>query len=479
MVPILKWVVLAGLLAGLSAPAGPPAPGAAAVLAQAAADLRAIRSYSAAIEAYERLARLVPGDPAPLQSIGDIYLAQHRWLPAADAFNRALACRPDGGPAAAGLAAAYWGQGDARQAVTWWEKALQDDPQLAEARLRLAVADLQLERRPEAEVNLRAILQSSGTSQAAGSSSPEIVASAQLYLAMLLALDDPDQARRQLATPPEAPPAILANRDYLLTVLDRLGTAGSPAEAARLLGLAYVQLGQWSLACQALERALAFDGTDAEALAFLGHAEAQLGRPALLHLQAAVAARPAWSTGHYLLGLYYRQQQSYDLAAAELATGLEQEPGNAQAWLDLARVYVSSSRYADAEEALRKAVETAPHELAFQLALVGFYAEHSFQVIEGGLPAAENAARSAPDNPQLRDWLGWLYLLAGDAPRARLHLMSALQLDSGRAGTYYHLGVLYKISGQQEAAQLAFRRAVDLDGEGWYRERALVALRDR
>jgi len=108
---------------------------------------------------------------------------------------------------------------------------------------------------------------------------------------------------------------------------------------------------------------------------------------------------------------------------------------------------------------------------------VGFYAEHSFQVTERGLPAAESAARLAPDNPRLRDWLGWLYLLAGDAPKAWLHLMSALQLDSGQASTFYHLGVLYKLSGEQEAARLAFRRAVDLDTEGRYRERAMLALR--
>jgi tetratricopeptide (TPR) repeat protein len=74
--------------------------------------------------------------------------------------------------------------------------------------------------------------------------------------------------------------------------------------------------------------------------------------------------------------------------------------------------------------------------------------------------------------------LGWMYFLAGDSSQAQLHLESALQLNPELASTYYHLGVLRKALGEDEAAQFAFLRAIDLDTDGFYRSQAQKALRE-
>ena len=86
-----KIMLLAVLLVLLGMPATLPPTGAVEPLWAEAADLRAIKSYAAAVEVYEQIAALIPQDPEPLIAIGEIYLTQHRWPLAEDAFNRALA----------------------------------------------------------------------------------------------------------------------------------------------------------------------------------------------------------------------------------------------------------------------------------------------------------------------------------------------------------------------------------------------------
>jgi tetratricopeptide (TPR) repeat protein len=472
---IINRAVLAAFLGllGMMGLLAVPAPGGAIPpLWAKAADLRALKSYTAAAEVYEQIAALSAGDPAPLLAMGEIYLAQHRWPLAEDAFNRALARVGDDPGALAGLAAACWGKGDRQRAVRLWETTLAQKPGTPDVRLRLALAYLDLNRPGDAETLLRATIAEGGQSPGAD------MASAHLYLALLQAADDRGSARRELAAiPDDGPAATVATRDYLLAALDKADKASSPAEGVRVLGLALAQIEEWQLARAALERALALDPSDAEAMAFLGHVEAQLGQPALAHLSAGVAARPDWPAGHHLLALYYLKQEVYGLAAAELQTALRLDPGNRQAMLDLARADVGLGQYADAEEVLVKAVEAAPKDLATHLALVRFYADHTFRVSDRGLAAAKAAADLAPDNAEVHDLLGWMYFLAGDAQPARLHLENALRLDPASASAAYHLALLYNALGEKEAARFAFMRAVDLDTEGFYRDRSQTALR--
>jgi tetratricopeptide (TPR) repeat protein len=468
--------LLVALLGIIGLPVITPPVGAIRPLWTKAADLRALKSYSAAIQIYEQIARLLPQDPEPLQAVGEIYLLQHRWPLAEDAFNQALARDGDNPSALAGLASARWGQGDTLRAISLWEAALDacatgdsdTKPGSAESeiRLRLAVAYLDTQRPAEAQALLRQELTHSDS------------AVAHLYLAMILAPEDTNEARRHLLAIHDSGPSWITDaRKYLVSALDQADAAGSKAEAAKSLGLAFVQVEEWQLANTALQRALRLDPTDAETMAFLGHVEAQLGQPAFDHLAAAVAAQPDWPMGHYLLGLYYLQQRAYEFAAEEFRATLRLDPGNAQAQADLAKAYASLGEYPAAEEALIKAVESAPRDLNFHLALIRFYSDHAY-AIDRGLAAAQAAGDLAPDNAQVRDTLGWMYFLAGDPDKARLQLESALQLDPTLVSAHYHLGLLHKALGEEDAARLAFTHTIDLDTDGFYRDQAQAAMRE-
>ena len=471
-----KRLLLAVLLVLVGMPAIPAPTGAVESLWAEAADLQAIKSYAAAVEIYEQIATLIPQDPEPLIAIGEVYSTQRRWPLAEDAFNRALARDGKDVRALAGLAIARWEQGDHVRAVDLWETALArrpdstgqhaPGPNLNAISLRLALAYLDTERPADAEAVL--------SQEASYSNSP----AAHLYLAMLKATEDPASARHELVTIAEdAPLAVVEARDYLLEAMKNAETAETVADAAKSMGLAFVQIEEWHLARAALQRALALDPSDSQAMAFLGHSEAQLGRPAFTHLAQAIETQPDWPLGHYLLGLYYLKHEAYEFAVEEFQTTLRLDPGNAQAMVDLAGAYVGQGRYLEAEQALADAVESEPKDLSFHKALVHLYSDRAFRITDRGLAAARAASDLAPEDPEIRDTLGWMYFLAGDPARARLHLESALRLDPESASVHYHLGVLRKAQGEEEAARFAFLRAVDLDTDGFYRRQAQKALR--
>jgi Tfp pilus assembly protein PilF len=51
-------------------------------------------------------------------------------------------------------------------------------------------------------------------------------------------------------------------------------------------------------------------------------------------------------------------------------------------------------------------------------------------------------------------------------------------LDPDLARAHYHLGALYAARGDMEAAQQEYQRAIDLDTEGFYRQRAEKAMEE-
>ena len=74
------------------------------MLLSQADNLIAQQQYGEAIETLETAAQLYPTSTIPLIRIGQIYLRQHRWLLAEDAFNRTLARDPTNPVATIGLA---------------------------------------------------------------------------------------------------------------------------------------------------------------------------------------------------------------------------------------------------------------------------------------------------------------------------------------------------------------------------------------
>jgi tetratricopeptide (TPR) repeat protein len=79
---------------------------------------------------------------------------------------------------------------------------------------------------------------------------------------------------------------------------------------------------------------------------------------------------------------------------------------------------------------------------------------------------AEEASRSEPDNPGHLDTLGWTLVRLGRYDDAEKTLMDAVRLSrelppEASSEIYYHLGVLYRLTGRHDEADAMARRALE------------------
>jgi len=300
-----------------------------------------------------------------------------------------------------------------------------------------------------------------------------MAASAHGLLGRLLAGDDPAEAANHLRQ---------AGDSDMLAVLQAVGAEPEPAGQAVLLGIAFLQRDELTLARRQLERAVALAPANAQAHAYLGHVLDRQGdaEAAQDALQQALALDPDLVVAYYFLGIHHRQLGDVEEAQAVVWQGLVLDPENAALRVQMAEAYLDLGNYEGAEEWYRGAVEVVPEDqqLDFQLILAHFYLDHLYHVVEGGVPAAEAAVALAPGDARAQDLLGWAYHLAGHHGEAEQALVQALELAPDLVSAHYHLGSLYASTGRPEPARRHLERATDLDTGGYYRERAEAVLRD-
>ena len=80
------------------------------------------------------------------------------------------------------------------------------------------------------------------------------------------------------------------------------------------------------------------------------------------------------------------------------------------------------------------------------------------------LEIAERANTLSPDNADIEDTLGWILVQNDRVTEGLRYLQSSASNRPDNASVQYHLGVAYQLTGQNERAARALRRAVDIGG---------------
>ncbi|NPA31028.1 MAG: tetratricopeptide repeat protein [Chloroflexi bacterium] len=151
------------------------------------------------------------------------------------------------------------------------------------------------------------------------------------------------------------------------------------------VGLGYVTLGQSDKAIEALQAALRISPTDADALYQLGVAYQSQGQceKALAAFEQAVRLVPDFVDAYqglaqcygalgqedrrlYAEGMVAFGEKRYRTARAKLEQAVERLPDYAPAWLGLGLVYEKLGDLEAAQQALARALELAPHDLAIE-----------------------------------------------------------------------------------------------------------------
>jgi Flp pilus assembly protein TadD len=422
----------------------------------------ASREYGAALGYYQQASSLDPESPLPWLRMGEILLLQRRFVPATVAFVEA---ERRGGAAEAVLALgeSHAGPGDWASATREWLRALAlapDDPRIYVALGRASIALAQFD---QAESYLSQALQLQPSSQDR--------ALARDLLGRLWLGEQPDLAEAAFRE---------AGDDDMLAVLYAVGAEKSPPRQAMLLGIAFLQRYELALARHHFERAVALAPGDAEPLAYLAHTLDQQGETVAARdlLEQALKLDGNSTLVHYFLGTHHRLVGNLEDAQEALWQALLNDPDNAALRAEMAGTFVDQGDYSAAEEWYLGGISSAPEEVDFHFMLVHFYLDHLFRVQEEGLPAAQTLVTLAPDDARAYDLLGWAYHLSGQHEEGVMTLRQALSLDPGLVSAHFHLGSLYATVGQHELARYHLQRTIDLDTDGYYRNRAEMILKD-
>jgi tetratricopeptide (TPR) repeat protein len=295
-------------------------------------------------------------------------------------------------------------------------------------------------------------------------------------LGLLYSVSEPGSALGEFllasSLDPEYDPAV----DTMRTTLNLASLEPDDSRRMIVIGRGLGLLNEWALADEAFKKAVAEDRANAEAWAWLGEAEQQLGRDGIVELDRALSLDPENPIVRSLRGLYWMRLDRADLALEEylLAAGLE--PDNPTWQVSVGEAYSQSGDLLAALSSYLRAVEIAPNDGTYWRLMAEFCVQHGMQVEEYGLPAAQMAVELDGEDPLALTTLGWALMAVGRDNEAQDVLERALSLDPGLARAHLHLGALALQQGDWETARDHLQQARDLDKVGTVGEQAGTLL---
>ncbi len=412
------------------------------------------RDFSRAAENYEQAARLLPWKSGLWEEAGK---SKYQSGDASGAIPLLEHARSANGLSAEGwefLGLAYKeARGDLPAAVEAWDRGLAGYPEYGRFYYQLALAYNELND-PSAE--LEALEQWEQTGGA-------LDARASYRLGLLLALPDPDRALSELmdaaALDPDFDPAVQTMR----TTLNLASREQDDSHGLVIVGRGLGLLEEWALAAEAFQQAVAADGGNAQAWAWLGESEQQLGREGSAQLERALVLGSEDPVVHSLQGLFWMRRGEPQNALSEYQQAAGLDPENPAWQVSIGEAYARLGDLPAALGAYTLATELAPEQANYWRLLAAFCVQYQVQVDLTGLPAARQALVLAPDDPQVLDTLGWTLQALGQPEQARYHLTQALEIAPEFALAHLHYGIVALQLGDYPEAQAHMKRAGELD----------------
>lgn len=191
---------------------------------------------------------------------------------------------------------------------------------------------------------------------------------------------------------------------------------------------------------------------------------------AIAALREAATREPQYADVRNLLGVGLSLAGELEAALGEFSRAVELNPGYVEAHLNRAIVLNDLGRFAEAQEAFRRAWESEDqHALPFPKSaaarLANLHAELGDLYRElGGRSEAiaqyRAATRQRPDFLDLRNKLARALIEAGELNAARSELEAVLAQNGEYIDARVNLGLVYYRAGDEEAAAREWRRCV-------------------
>jgi superkiller protein 3 len=237
--------------------------------------------------------------------------------------------------------------------------------------------------------------------------------------------------------------------------LARRRLAAAPADTAALVVLARAEaaLGRFEPAYQAIQKVLAREPRNTDALYYLTILGGVLAQGEYDRL---FAMAPDSARAHQLLGDLYQAQDRPSDAEAEYTAGLQKAPASLDMLIALGDLARHQSRFEDALFYYSRAAQVAPRNYDV---LYGLGVAHSYrQEYAEAISNFREALRADPSSAPAHLALGHAFLQAGQAAAAVPELSSAASLEPRMLQAHYLLGRAYTKLGRAQEAAAAFEK---------------------
>jgi len=275
-------------------------------------------------------------------------------------------------------------------------------------------------------------------------------------LAMLLTLDQPDQAIRYFGQAVGIP----AVHDKALLASQTLSRFPHTAALSQI-GLTLAAAGDWNLANYILARASALNNADSAVLAMYGVAQEAQGQQdnGELLISEAAARAPTDPVVNYALAAHWQRLGNWDAALAVLNTAEGKDPNNPALAEQIGLVYAQRGATDPAAHWLMLAVQLAPTNADFSQALAELYADQMYLLDGGGLTFIQLAVKQFPTNGGLHASLGAALFATGQVMAAISELRQAVAFDPANVRANYYLGQALERTGDVSSAGQAYLAA--------------------
>ncbi|HEU6449352.1 MAG TPA: tetratricopeptide repeat protein [Verrucomicrobiae bacterium] len=401
---------------------------------------------------------------------GRVKLANGKFSEAAAVFERMEKFYPDSPPVCFQLAQARLADNETAAAIRSLKRALSLDTNFAEADLLLAEIKIKTGDVEAATASLKRLTQQR----------PDLIQSCFLLADIYRANGQFDnalgiyrQAGKNFPRNPRIPFQIG------LTFLQQNRKAEARAEFERALALSPDY-------APALERLLDFDIAEKQFSAASRRIEEQLAQhpksPELQLLSAkvffaqgdtnrteaallkATGLQPDLRAAHLLLAQLYENSHQPEKALEHLRFLATKNTNDVDALMCIGTILEQQKNYSGARDVYEKLLAVDPKFAPALNNLACLYADE-FGQLDRAYALASSARNLLPDNPSVSDTLGWVLCKKGQYAWSLSLLRESANELPGKPEVQFHLGVASNLSGDREAARIAFRRALQSGAE--------------
>jgi tetratricopeptide (TPR) repeat protein len=392
-----------------------------------------------AIDTLEEALGGEPEYPRAFAYLADLYVREHRWDRAADAYARAAAASPDPLEYQLRQSAALVSAGQTAAAKDLLATIAKSNPKEPRALYLLAEAQRGVQDLDGAEATARKLIELSPKQPFGPHALAQVYAQRHQYKDVI---------------------AVLA--PYLQSADAQTLSSRGFAPIWVSLGTAYQETGDFTKAIDAFQHAKQVGGSDGSFDAYLVQAYLSSGdKTKAVQLAAEMSARRPGNLRLMNLEAEARLQNGETGAAIGiLEDAVTKNPDDAQAYVALANLYLEAKQYPKAEDVLTRAGGKFPQDITIPFQLGAVFEE------QRKAPEAEQAFRRAlaldPQHAPTLNYLGYMYADHGQRLDEAVKLLSqAVEIDPYNASYLDSLGWAYYKQGSFDKARDFLTRASD------------------